>query len=215
MNGSKVAEKTKKPKFDCENCHKITTQKSNYKTHLKVHNSVCTTLYICAICGRDFNYKNSLHVHMGSHGGFCPFKCNFCGKEFARDSDKTRHERVHTGKSTLTCSQCSKVFRHCSSLEVHQRVAHDVNPKQFNCQFCGLSFKDKSNTRSHEKIVHLCQRPFECSQCEKTFAKKSDFEEHFQSKHDPNFRGYFCSVCPSKFKSKRGLRKHKTRLHLS
>ena len=54
--------------FHCEHCQKTFSQASNYKTHLKVH-GLGDQLYVCRICGRDFQYKNSFQIHIATHEG--------------------------------------------------------------------------------------------------------------------------------------------------
>ena len=52
--------------WNCAHCPKTFVQACNYKTHLKAHGLNINQLYICPICGRDFAYKNSLAVHLGT-----------------------------------------------------------------------------------------------------------------------------------------------------
>ena len=57
---------SKAKNIQCEYCPKTFLQASNYKTHLKVHGRG-DQLYICALCGRDFQYKNSFQIHVATH----------------------------------------------------------------------------------------------------------------------------------------------------
>ena len=62
---------------ECSECPKKFGQAANYKTHLKVHGH-CDQIYVCPICGKDFLYKNSLAIHIGTHcAAPKQFKCAF------------------------------------------------------------------------------------------------------------------------------------------
>ena len=124
--------------WNCAHCPKTFLQSCNYKTHLKVHGLNLDHLYICPICGKDFVYKNSLAIHLGTHqqqqqkqnitataaksevsGSTEGFTCHFCPKQFVFKSDLDKHENIHTKKRKYACDICSKVFVHLTSLRVH------------------------------------------------------------------------------------------------
>ena len=111
--------------WSCSHCPKTFVQACNYKTHLKVHGLNVDQLYICPLCGRDFAYKNSLAVHLGTHQQDSAedklFNCNFCSKQFVFKSDLDKHENIHTKKRKYVCDQCPKSFLHLTSLRVHLR----------------------------------------------------------------------------------------------
>ena len=56
------------PTHECHDCGKVFRQASNLRTHLKVHGkSAVREFFLCSLCGRHFQYKNSLLVHLGTH----------------------------------------------------------------------------------------------------------------------------------------------------
>ena len=121
--------------WNCAHCPKTFLQSCNYKTHLKVHGLNLDHLYICPICGKDFVYKNSLAIHLGTHQqqqqkqnitttsksevSSTGFSCHFCPKQFVFKSDLDKHENIHTKKRKYVCDICSKIFVHLTSLRVH------------------------------------------------------------------------------------------------
>ncbi|XP_065207876.1 uncharacterized protein LOC135836772 isoform X2 [Planococcus citri] len=50
----------------------------------------------CAACGKMFNYKNSLIIHLRIHAGVKPFICQTCGRSFAQKGQLNKHQQnVH------------------------------------------------------------------------------------------------------------------------
>lgn len=53
------------PTYECENCGKTFTQRSNYQRHLYVHAKV--TPYKCEVCQRYFSSNSALNRHSVIH----------------------------------------------------------------------------------------------------------------------------------------------------
>ncbi|GAB1225130.1 hypothetical protein ENUP19_0243G0009 [Entamoeba nuttalli] len=100
-------------------------------------------------CGKSFNTKKCLSVHMQTHSGKKPFSCNICGMKFLRKHDCNVHMRVHTGEKPYECLICHKHFARHSDLKVHEKVHSDEKP--FQCPFIGCckAFKRKHDLKKH------------------------------------------------------------------
>ena len=61
--------------FKCPQCDMKFLQKSNQKSHLKVHNGESLPMpWKCVHCPKTFAYKSWLSVHMRKHTGEKPYK---------------------------------------------------------------------------------------------------------------------------------------------
>lgn len=59
----------------------------------------------------------------------------------------------------------------------------------------------------HAKCVHIKERPFVCTICDKTYKDKNVLQGHMQ-RHSGKFR-YYCDVCKKGFTCSNAVMKHK------
>ena len=130
--------------------------------------------------------------------------CELCGKELKKKSLARHMREIHPKQdNSVTCPHCQKNFSRRSNLIRHIESNHSetltessglsdegnvvkIKEKKYQCDECGVSFRQKSHYNEHLQI-HQGQR-FECSQCDKSFSRLTTLKSHIQSAHPSSTR---------------------------
>lgn len=125
-------------------------------------------------------------------------QCTECHKMLKKKSLARHMREIHPkNESMLNCSHCDKSFARKSNLSRHIESNHaDIvkdkeqntaanKDKKFNCNVCGLFFKQKCHYTEHLQI-HQGFR-FECQHCKKSFSRATTLKQHMLATH-PNIQ---------------------------
>jgi hypothetical protein len=96
-----------------------------------------------------------------------------------RSTGVTPRTRIRRNFSTPenaqhTCRQCGKHFQRKYNHDSHMQTHNPTRKKEHICEHrgCGKEFVRKTDLDRHERSVHLKTRPFVCTLCDHSFARK-------------------------------------------
>ncbi|XP_041664293.1 gastrula zinc finger protein XlCGF57.1-like [Cheilinus undulatus] len=210
----------------CTECGKIFKRKSYLTVHMKIHTRACSKSgrpssinerlaqhrskmlkksFSCPKCGKTFNCKSHVKVHLRTHKGKKPFSTSKCDKRFRYRGHLTDHLRTHTEVKPCRCPECGRGFRQKRYLREHLKTHKRTTP--FNCSECGKSFIYKSVFKAH-LTSHTGEKPFSCSDCGKRYRKEQSLKEHLiiHTGETP----FSCPECGNRYRKKRHLTEHLT-----
>ena len=108
---------------------------------------------------------------------------------------------------TKTCKVCNKSFKSNQSLKAHQKFLHGKQVRGYECSYCGRKFMNASNRLRHQTVVHLKQRRYHCSNCDKSFSFRWVLDGHRAEKHGISEK-HKC-ICKKAFSFLSNLSAHK------
>lgn len=112
-------------KYECDQCHKIFTQRADVRKHKKTVHEKARDFH-CSECSLSFGERGNLNKHVRSiHRKERNFFCDQCDATFPFRNGLTEHIRMrHTDERPFECTQCSSTFKKKSHLHRHTAVVH-------------------------------------------------------------------------------------------
>jgi len=83
----------------------------------------------------------------------------------------------------------------------------------YKCSECNKTFAKKSNLRNHMGLHSTSERKYKCQDCQETFAWKSSLNRHRERQHTGETIEYPCTWCEKKYKVLSILNDHVKRDH--
>lgn len=115
------------PIFTCPDCNRMFKSEADLNIHSESHRK---DISVCDRCGKQFNKRESLYMHLNSvhNRGTFKYQCKICSKKFTTNYRLRLHNRVHTNERPYCCEQCGAVFTLLPNLRNHQATHSDHKP---------------------------------------------------------------------------------------
>ncbi|XP_037024330.1 zinc finger protein 2 homolog isoform X1 [Bradysia coprophila] len=171
-------------KHQCQFCAKLFYSDREVRGHEKLHLNARS--YVCNLCGKGFNQKTRLNVHLRS-------KAHNANYKTIKHKKYPRKKQVY--KKTYRCEQCvpATVHPNADELANHRNLVHKV----YECNVCKNSFLTENTLNSHKLLHSTKPRPHVCSECNATFNQSSHLSSHFKRKHTAE-KSFECALCDNK-----------------
>jgi hypothetical protein len=197
-------------------------KKSHYKSQEKAVSSqdvaTANVLFHCPTCSKGFTEISKLERHIESSHTNVDKMCPFCKLTFTEESLLVSHyqlvHQIDDLDTNFRCSACSAKFACRMDLNNHMDKLHPL----VKCHHCSLSFRSIKVVKSHMLIVHKKNSYF-CSCCMLGFQSQALLDNHIEESHSQSETGapenllIPCSVCSSKFSSRREVNEHIGQFH--
>ncbi|NXF40541.1 ZN777 protein, partial [Nyctibius bracteatus] len=83
------------------------------------------------------------------------------------------YQQTQTGERVYLCTECQKTFKLKIGLLKHKQIHTEKNQvPSYICTGCGESFSRYADVIRHQKFHTMGERPYKCTECEKSFREK-------------------------------------------
>ncbi|XP_053388834.1 zinc finger protein 652-like isoform X1 [Mercenaria mercenaria] len=164
----------------CEKCGKVFSCKYYCERHISYIHS--NKVYVCDECGKTFKVKVYLKNHKESHNKERIYKCEECEKTFYTKASLRAHRLRKKKVRDQQCPHCEKMFDK-RGLRNHIRDVH-ADSSKWICTFSGCEKRFKSRRFLRRHIVrHQEIKPEVCDFCGVSFAQRGELKSHVRRIH--------------------------------
>ena len=159
-------------------------QKNRQKKYENFH-------FFCTLCDSDFEFTNSLAMHLKTHKDLENLQClQYFKNDFEKDcfeifenvKDLIEHIKIHVKEHIETlhykCDKCEEIFDSELKLKRHNKYSHigikrpkkvsnKIDKKKFPCDQCGAVMSGKTELKFHVIAIHDKVKPHICQHCGK------------------------------------------------
>ncbi|CAH6802332.1 Rreb1 [Phodopus roborovskii] len=171
--------------YPCRFCNQVFAFSGVLRAHVRSHLGISP--YQCNICDYIAADKAALIRHLRTHSGERPYICKICHYPFTVKANCERHLRKKHLKATRKDIEKNIEYVSSSAAEL---VDAFCSPETV-CRLCGEDLKHYRALRMHMRThcsrglggCHKGRKPFECKECNATFAAKRNCVHHILKQH--------------------------------
>ncbi|KAH3812033.1 zinc finger protein 26-like [Dreissena polymorpha] len=187
--------------FKCTSCDQTFAVWKAVKIHAWKSHNEDLGLFKCHYCSFRTDASSKLRIHMEIHGTDRPYVCAKCDKGFKQFAQLKNHEQTHLERekvqhniddSRRICDVCSRVFASQKCMRIHREAVHSGH-KPFKCSFCEHTCARKAMLILHQR-THTGEKPFKCNVCHYTCSDHNSLRRH-RMRHT-GLKPYKCPHCP-------------------
>ncbi|XP_061475881.1 zinc finger protein 287-like isoform X2 [Rhineura floridana] len=188
---TKLANLRKGRKHTCPECGHSSERLSEVISHMRVHTG--ERPYQCTDCGKTFRWRSNLNQHR---------KRNACQQNRIVTDASLEHSQITRDEDSQPEIKTEDLFEtspeavlmsHESTSSEHQGESSPsgsaamarsakYQKKEHFCSECGYRGRALSDLINHTRI-HTGEKPYECHECGKAFAWKSNLKSHMKKHH--------------------------------
>lgn len=203
--------------YKCTECEKTYGRRDYLREHVMSHTG--ERPFACDLCPAAYKRKSQLTEHKRKHNSDPqprPHACSVCCKSFASKKERKQHEKNHFGNKPFPCTSCPASFSTAADRDAHVFRKHKKESSSTDESTVSVNLDTFIPSESHltstlKQRVMQGERPFQCSECSKSFASTRNLKLHMHT-HSRD-RLFACAFCDARFGRLSSARQHVKKYH--
>jgi len=178
----------------CEICLKPQSSAAGLKQHIRrIHKKVPLVPIQCIQCEKLLRDEHTLKCHIKAVHGSRNYSCPYdeCKKSFSAIGILNAHLRTHSDEKIYDCEICGISYKDRGYYIKHLNFHHN-GKKPYTCEVCDKSYLQRSHLRDHMSL-HTGEKRFQCEVCDKSFRQSKSYKEHLNCHN--GLKPHKCSFC--------------------
>lgn len=157
------------------------------------------SMWECFACHRTYKSIKTVRKHSKT--------CHLLKPQSVERTKGKYYKKI--ANNEFVCDFCpEKTFTSRQSVYAHIQKHRS---QKYLCNICGKCLSDRNNLTKHHKTVHLKEKNYQCSTCEKRY--DSSYRLRIHENSHKGIRLFGCPLCSQRFITTSALSRHKKTVH--